>query len=72
MKAFADVLKPDRAKAEVGQDPIPDPEGLRRYAEVVESIEESRRFGELAFLEKDDDFLVASYVLALPPFPLCL
>ena len=60
MKAFADVLKPDRAKAEVGQDPIPDPEGLRRYAEVVESIEESRRLGELALREEDEDFLAAA------------
>ncbi|HLG90880.1 MAG TPA: hypothetical protein VI336_01850 [Candidatus Saccharimonadales bacterium] len=59
IKAFADVLKPYRSKPEVGQDLIPSLEGVRRYAEVVESIEESRRLGELALREVDEDLLAA-------------
>ena len=57
---FDDLLKPDRTKAEVGQEPIPSPEGAREYVRKLESIEESRRLGELALQDKDEDSLAAA------------
>ena len=55
---FDDLLKPDRTKAEVGQEPIPSPEGAREYVRKLESIEEGRRLGELA-MRDDEDLLAA-------------
>ena len=57
IRAFDDVLRLDRIKDEIGDEPIPSPEGAKRYTEQVRSIEESRRIGEL--IMSDDEDLVA-------------
>jgi tetrahydromethanopterin S-methyltransferase subunit H len=48
IEAFAEVLKNDRGKPEIGQVSVPSPDAARRYARFVESILDAQCLDEEA------------------------